>query len=646
MKQAALLLLLLNSVVPMTAQDTLPVFGKPRLDELNMKTCSFDPHANALKLLDYQEIEVVGDYVLKFKTERRVRIKIFNEKGFKYASITIPYNSKNKGIQISDISAYIHYINDAGKIHTEKLDNKQIFRDKDQFTRSIKFTFPNVKAGCVIEYRYEKIDKNPSHLDPWLFQDLIPTQYSCFRLKLPSTANLEYRLRGIDSIDASVKSMVDWVHGPPILDRKFALSNIPSFKPEPMMTSASDNLQRIEFAFQSRRIASAGADDKKWKIFTEQLNEWEVFGGQYNKSIPGTERIIDSALKMASREEKIHYIFQRVKSHVKWDEIQTFYPGNIADAWKERSGNSAEINMLVLNLLRKSGIKCSPILVSTRDNGLVDAGFVSISQFNGLDVLVTDPPANYVLDATQKHQSYKTPPSNILNRHVLNIDNAGSKWVFITDSKPLLKTMLFVNAELTGAGKIVGNATITSYDHSKSIRLEGKNETGDDEPDDEKEFIRKDFTELKIDSFITEFAEDDLSPLTESFVFTYEPSSTDDFMFLDPFFLSNFRKNPFTDSLRRTSLDFNSIQLLMTTVNIQLPENYEITNLPKNVRMRMADSSILFTRTTSVHNHTIHFSNQMEVLRPMFEKEDYDAIRDFFAKMYGLITEQIILKKK
>ena len=70
--------------------------------------------------------------------------------------------------------------------------------------------------------------------------------------------------------------------------------------------------------------------------------------------------------------------------------IQTFYAGDIADAWNERSGNSADINLIILNLLRKAGIPCSPILVSTRNNGQVDEKFLSLSQFNGIDVLVPE----------------------------------------------------------------------------------------------------------------------------------------------------------------------------------------------------------------------------------------------------------------
>lgn len=614
-----------------------------------MKSCAFDPSASAVKLLDYQEKEVIVDYDLKIKTERRVKIKIFNEKGFEHASIIIPYISRIKGTRITDITAYIHYQDPQGNIITEKVDKNQIFRDKqDDAIKRIKFTFPNVKPGCVIEYKYEKTEKNYFHLEPWFFQDIIPTEHSAFRLKMPSPIKFEHRLRGVDSITEKTTSEQGWIYAPPVMNRLYSHKNVPAFRPEPLMTSISDNLQRIEFAVQSSSLGVAKEilGDNKWAYYALMFYESPGFGKQFNKPVPGTESIVDSALKMTNKEEKINYIFQRVKQQVKWDDLQTYYPGDITDAWKERNGNSADINLLILNLLRRSGIDCLPVLISTRENGMVDEGFFSLSQFNGIDVLVTDSSNNYFLDGTRKTQSYKIPPANILNRYALSIDTAKVNWIFVSDTRPLLKTTLFVNAELTEKGKLEGNATITFFDHSKVLRLDEKNRTEKEKIEEEKEFIRKDFTELKIDSLVTQFEEDELSPLTETFVFTYEPSSTGEFLFLDPFFLSNFRKNPFTDSSRQTTIDFNSIQLLMTTVNITIPATYEITNLPKNIKMRTADSSILFSRITTVHGNLINFSNKMEVLYPLFEKEGYEALRDFFNRMYGMITEQIILKRK
>ena len=89
----------LRSIV--LSQPVIPEFGKAELAELKLKSCPFDADANAMVLFDVYDVDVIysaptmrtsGNAGLT--TERRVRIKIFNEKGFKHATIRIPYISR------------------------------------------------------------------------------------------------------------------------------------------------------------------------------------------------------------------------------------------------------------------------------------------------------------------------------------------------------------------------------------------------------------------------------------------------------------------------------------------------------------------------------------------------------------------------
>src|SRR5678816_2360212 len=91
------------------SQKTVPEFGKIDVAELKMKSCSFEPGASALNLFDVQEVEFkTNDYVSRLVTERRVRIKIFNESGYKYAAIKIPYFSKKGVTKIKDLSGIVY----------------------------------------------------------------------------------------------------------------------------------------------------------------------------------------------------------------------------------------------------------------------------------------------------------------------------------------------------------------------------------------------------------------------------------------------------------------------------------------------------------------------------------------------------------
>ena len=415
-----------------------------------------------------------------------------------------------------------------------------------------------------------------------------------------------------------------------------------------MTSSIKDNLQRVEFAFLPPMSFSTFlfAGGSRWAVFNKALLSAPFFGDQINIKIPGTESILDSAKKISTSGDRVHFIYQQVKQNLKWDDNMSFYADDLREVWQNKTANSAEMNLCILNLLIKSGIQSYPILISTRDNGMADPEFTSLGQFNSVDVLVPDSLQFYILDGTQKHISYKIPPYNILNRDVFLIDTLNFKWVNIVDNRLLMKTKITVKAELNKNGELKGDAYVAYYDHSKASRLEEQNEKAKEKEDEDKEFIQREFAEIVIDSVVEENAENELQPLVHKFGFTYKLSNTNDYHFLDPFFLSNFRKNPFNDSLRRTDIDMGSNQSFIIYLHLTIPDDYQIDDLPNNILIRSNDSSMLFKREILREGNVLVFRNSFEILRTIYAKEEYPGIRDYFKKIYGVVNDKIILKKK
>ena len=643
MIRSSIFILLTVSTINSFSQSGLPSFGKADMNELLLKECPFEKGADAMKLLDYQETEIDMDNSVRTEINRRVRIKIFNKDGFHAANIIIPYIKRNRTSKINDISAYIYNLDSSGNIVTQKLEKKQILREKSEVgINKVAFTFPNVKPGSVIEYRFTHSERNILHLDPWFFQDAMPTAVSICKFVYPERAKFDFRFITADSVVDNYST--NHIKA----TRVFTLNNIHSFRPEPMMSSVKDNLQRVEFAFLPRLgFFDFNDDESRWGMYNRTLLYY-FFGSQIKTSIPGTEALIDSSRKILAKADKVNFIYQAVKKNLSWDENQSFYPDDLTEVWKSKSGNSAEINLTILNLLRKSGVDCYPVLVSTRGNGKTDPDFISLGQFNGVDVLILDSANFYMLDGTQKYISYKTTPYNVLNRDVFLIDSFEHKWVNISDDRPLTKTNITVKAELSHNSELKGDAHISFFDHSKANTLEDQNKKKSDEEKEEedKEFIQKDFLDLIIDSLKEENAEDELLPLIHKFNFTYKLSSTDNYLFLDPFFLSSFRKNPFLDSIRRTDIDMGSNQAYSMYLHLTIPEDFFIEELPQNILIRSIDSSMLFKREVLRQGNVLVFRNSFDIQRPIYSKEEYPGIREYFKKIYGVISDRIVLKKK
>ena len=88
-------------------------------------------------------------------TEIHERIKIYNQEGFDYATTEIRLGkSGSDEEEFSSLKAYTYNLVD-GKIQDDKIGKDGIFKSElHKYANQVKFTMPNIKPGCVVEYKY------------------------------------------------------------------------------------------------------------------------------------------------------------------------------------------------------------------------------------------------------------------------------------------------------------------------------------------------------------------------------------------------------------------------------------------------------------------------------------------------------------
>lgn len=644
MRKFIILILALIASPFLIAQKKIPGFGEIDIAELKLPSCSFEPDANAMKIFDVQEIEFdPGDFGSKLVTERRVRVKVFNEKGYKYASVTIPYFSKKRSTKIKDLEGVVYNLDSAGRIVIEKLEKKDFFKENAQDNIGvINFTFPNLRPGSIVEFRYRKVEKNIIQIDPWIAQDEIPTAYASTILITPSYSRVREKILGADTLEQKTERLKKGSYTR--VKRTYYRDSIHSFQPEPFMSSYKDNLLKVIFMLIPEAnffTDFLSASESVWKFAGNMLMNSPNFGGQIKKPIPGTEKLIDSAKSISSIADRISFIYENVKKRILYKAEQTLYPDDLAEAWNTQSGNTAEINLILLNLLQKSDVQSYPILVSTRENGKVNMQFPSIGQLNGVDVLATDSNKVYILDASLKFQSSQNPPFNILNRNAYLLNRENMRWVLIDDDRPLLKQSINVQAMINESGIIEGNAFSWHFDYAKSYMLDT---TIDD--DEDNKFQDKIPTGLKILSVSQENADNNSKPLEQKTEFTYEPPGTGDFYFINPQFLSSKKENPFVKDSRHTDIDFGCNQEIKLNLTLSFPATFEVDHLPKGIIVRAPDSSFLFRRYSFSDSMGITIQQIFEIKQPVFYRDVYPGIQEFFERVYALMSEEIVLKRK
>ncbi len=630
-------------------QNAVPEFGRADLEELLMKDCEFEKGAPALTLYKFEKTELVNEN-MTIKTERRERIKIFNSSGYPYANIEIPFSKRNK---IKDLSAIIYNLDEAGRLTTHTIEKDEIYKQSSKKKKgTLVFTFPELKPGSVIEFKFTEVEIDASIYDVKFFQTKIPVQLCVFKIVAPDYMKAELSYTGENENKEELLERKT----PSSFRNTFTISrkNILSFRTEPFMSSANDNLQRFiskfvySTAWKDSLIAKAqNKNNIPWSFLNSRLVYHPFFGEQFKVLIKGTEAIIDTAKKIQDKAILVDFIFRHVKNKIKWNDEELIYAIDINNAWKSGTGSSAEINLTILNLLRKSGVECYPVLIRSREYGKINRTFYSLGQFNNVNVLVAESSNYYVLDGTKKYLSYQTPPYEILNSDVLLIDADHSQWLTISDTRPLLKNNISVKAEIDSVGNISGDAFVSYFDFLKEhLLIEKENKAEEAQEVADINFLKKNSADIKIDSLTEENANNDLQPLNHSFRFSYKPEFTVGYLFIDPFFLSSFRKNPFSDSIRRTDIDLGCNQYYNINLHLILPENFTIESLPKNTIIIANDSSMIFKRQTLHEGKVLVFRHSFEIKRTIFSKEEYPSIREYFRKIYIAIQDQLILKKK
>jgi hypothetical protein len=641
MRKFSIIVILLSIAHTVISQKKLPDFGDIDPSEIELKSCPFEPEANAVKLFDTQEIEFDFSYSgARLKTERRVRIKIFNEKGYKHANIKIPYYSKRGVAKIKQLHAIIYNFDASGKVIKQELTKKDFFKEKSvENVGMVNFTFPGLKPGSIIEYTYTQIENNILQISPWFIQGEIPVLYSFTSIETPAESRIEKKIWGTDTIVEKTQLIRTESYRRTLLYKE----NVISFEQEPLMSSYKDNLMKVSFLLipMNRSFSSMVRTPAFiWNFAGSNLMSEASFGGQIKKTIPGTEKLIDSAKAISSVRDRIIFLYHAVKNRLPEKTEQTLYPDDVIEAWNSKVGNTAEINLILLNLLRKAEVISYPLLVSTRDNGKVNTQFPSVGQLNGVDVVAVDSNTVYIMDASLKFQSSQNPPLNVLNRIAFLLDESEMKWIMVDDNRPLLKQVTQIQSELKKDGTLEGNMFSWNYDYAKSYMLDS---TIDD--DNENHFDKKP-QGLKILSVTSENADDDSKPLQQTAQFTYELQQTGDFLFINPQFFSSKKENPFIKDNRKTDIDFGCKQQFNIRFSMSIPENFQLDFIPKSILVRAPDSSFMFKRNVFADNSSIAIHQTFEINKTDFEKEQYPGLQEFFRHVYTLMNEDIVLKRK
>ena len=623
----------------LTAQE-FPDFGIINNEERDLKQCTFDKDANAVVLLH----EAFSDYDAQHQliTVHHIKIKILKEKGIESANVSIPFYRSNDFEQITMVEGMTINMVDNNPVQT-KLDRKSIYTKKtNERWGEMVFAFPAIKAGSIIEYKYRSAMKHYGGLKDWDFQEELPVMMSRYTLVILPNAEFAYRVNKTLDIPITVKtqSFNGGVY--------FEMKNVPGLGNEPYMDARKDYLQKV--IFQLSGLGMGGSNKKKyttsWEEVTRELMMEENFGAQLNKNIGGTDDFIKQIKTLALPEEKMKGVFNYVRNNMVWNNMYSMYTTRgVKDAWQTKSGNSGEINLLLINLLKEAGLETYPMLVSERFNGKVNKSYPFMDQFNSVFACVIISNKKYYLDATDKNIPAHITPSTILNTTAFVVNRKAGGLINITNDTLQYKENIIADITVTGDGTVSGEVSIKSIDYARVKKLE-------DYKEDKTKFLARSFivdgTAISAKDIEITNVENDSLALEQQGKISGRLNTTGDYTFLPLNLFTGFDFNPFLSNNRLSNINFGYRRSIILNVTIQLPPDYVVDEMPKSIKLSDPDKDILFMRhiTHDKEINLIRCMMQFEFKKSLYETDMYPIVKEVYQRIFEYLKEPVLLKKK
>jgi hypothetical protein len=634
LKKLIALLVLLFSILISDAQTR--GFGNIDTADLRLTSCDFEKDANAMVLFDRARVyfSIMGTVTM----ERHKRIKILNEKGKEQGNVRVEYNNLYGVEHVLNIEAQTLNL-DNGKIVVSKIDPKLFyFEHTDKNKDALVISFPNVKEGSVIEYRYTLARTISANFPAWYFQSDIPARYSEFDVYFNSRLKFSALTRENRAFlkDTSLLEGHVW-----------AVSDMPSSKMEAFMRAPGDGLQSVALLLKDVEDYNGKTIhlNDSWSSTGKKLADSKDYYKELDQHLGDEDKLIKQAGELKTDDEKIAFMFNAVKTTISWNGYENWRTADgIKSVWKKRSGNSGEINAILYHLLKKAGIKAYPMLVSTRDNGLLEPAFVDIFQLNHLVTYVpVDSTKYYVLDATNRYYTYNQIPYNLLNSYGLSLNKDDDKYdMVLISTKTPSKEIVVINGEIGPDAKMKGNGEIASYGYNRTSSLELYKTAGEKKFE---EYLTENDNSLRLSNLKLGNEAIDTLPLKQEFDFTDDLNNSDNYIFFSPNIFTALHVNPFLSEKRSSEVDFGFANDHQIYGRYKIPAGYNIESLPKDAAIAMGDRSLRFKRALTIEDGYISLHYGIYVTRTKFSKSEYPDLHEFYKRMYDLLNEQIVLKK-
>lgn len=669
MKKIFLLLTVILIIsITVTAQINRPnmKYGAVSAKDLSTKIYSIDSNAEAVVLYSKCDVKYEGNnsgwFNVVYKYQKKIHI--LNKNAFRLGTVEIPLRKYgNQEDKIEKLEA-VTYNLENGDVKKTKIDKSSIFKDKVRKKITVmKFTFPELREGSIIEYAYTISTPVDEYLREWEFQGIDPVLWSEYNTEIPSIFNFQslrqgYRKFTIDSIgisndtyyilfpgdNASESSSVGSI-SLNTLKSKWALQDIQAMKLEKFTTTLDNHISKITFQLVSLRVPNR--PEKKiaanWMQLAKDMVKAEYFGADLKNKNHWIEDDVRKAISgETNNNAKAKKIFEFVRDNyscISYDAYALSEP--LKKIYQAKKGSVADINLVLTTMYNNAGFVANPVILSTRDNGYTSDLFPLIDRYNYTICRLEVDNEVFLLDASHPRLGFGKLPNECYNGSARLIDEIP---YIINLSADSIKETKFANVFISNneKGGMSGAYSNTlgyfeSYDLREKLISQKQDEFFAD--------LKKAYAfEITMQEKNIEDLKEYEKPVKVKYEFDFKVE--DDIIYFTPLLTEAYKNNPFKAEARNYPVEMPHAMQETFILNIETPKGYEIDELPKSSRVMLNETEGMFEYIIGKTNDGIQLRSVIKINKANFTNEDYQTLRDFFGYIVKKHAEQIVYKKK
>jgi hypothetical protein len=660
----ALCLVMSISALAQKSREPKVKFGDIKPEEFTKDYSSLDSAAEAVYLYEAGSVKHEGNnqgwFSVIYKVHRRILLTSKNS--FDDLS-TVKIHLFEDGTakeKIENLQAATYNLEN-GKVVQTKVDKNSIFKDKDGDYQVVKFTFPNIKEGSIIEYTYTTNSPFYRYVPSWTFQGGYPELWSEFTIEQPQffefvVLNQGYLKPVIDTTTITKDNFsvlipnatgasrtVSFSSG--VVTHTWAFKDIPALKEESFVTTLDNHVERLEFQFSAERFPDQQPKTylHDWYETVDQLMKNENFGAALNKENGWLKDDVKTAVNGETDPvKKAKNIYEYVRdNYTCTDNSARLLSQTPRKTVQSKKGNVVDINMLLITMLRVAGYNADPVLLSTRGHGKTYDMYPIMSRFNYVIARLNIDDKQYLLDASDPVLGFGHLSGKCYNGNARVIASLPSLINLEADSlQEASVTSFFVTND--SDGKLTGTYKTTFGTMGSENMREKMKKTNSEEYFKD---IKKAYPfEVTLSNTAIDSLDKKEMPVSVQYDISFH--ADEDILYFSPMMTADaYKENPFKAAERFYPVEIPYCIDDVYILNMEIPAGYKVDELPKPARVSLNGGEGMFEYLIQAGGSGIQLRCRTKLNKATFEPEDYETLRNFFAFIVEKQNEQIVFKK-